>query len=58
MALNLPNGNRFSRAQGMPTNQDDDHAKYLSQKARVSASAGNGWCDPFARNCTTKWYKG
>jgi len=25
----------FSRAQGLPTNQDDDHAKYLSQKARV-----------------------
>ena len=25
----------FSRAQGLPTNQDDDHVKYLSQKARV-----------------------
>jgi hypothetical protein len=23
----------------LPTDQDDDHAKYLSQKARVSASA-------------------
>jgi len=30
-----PNGNRFSRAQGALTNQDDNHAKYLSQKARV-----------------------
>jgi hypothetical protein len=35
-----PNGNGISRAQGMPTNQNDDHAKHLSQKARVSASAG------------------
>jgi hypothetical protein len=30
-----PNGSVFSRAQGLLTNQDDDHAKYLSQKARV-----------------------
>jgi len=30
-----PNGSVFSRAQGLPTNQDDDHAKYHSQKARV-----------------------
>jgi len=34
------NGHRFSRAQGRPTNQDDNHAKYLSQKARVF---GVGW---------------
>ena len=33
------NGRRISRAQRMPTDQDDNHAKYLSQKARVSASA-------------------
>jgi len=31
----LPNGSGLSRAQGLPPNQDDDHAKYLSQKARV-----------------------
>jgi hypothetical protein len=30
-----PNALRVSRAQGLPTDQDDDHAKYLSQKARV-----------------------
>jgi hypothetical protein len=30
-----PNGSVFSRAQGLLTNQDDDHAKYHSQKARV-----------------------
>jgi hypothetical protein len=35
-----PNGKRVSRAQGLPTNQNDDHAKYLSQKARVF---GVGW---------------
>jgi hypothetical protein len=35
-----PNGNSISRAQGLPTDQDDDHVKYLSQKARVF---GVGW---------------
>jgi hypothetical protein len=35
-----PNGSVFSRAQGLPTDQDDNHAKYLSQKARVF---GVGW---------------
>jgi hypothetical protein len=35
----LHNGNGVSRAQALPTNQNDDQAKYLSQKARVSASA-------------------
>ena len=34
------NGRRVSRAQGLLANCDDDHAKYLSQKVRVSASAG------------------
>lgn len=29
----------ISRAQRIPTNQDDDHAKYPSPKARVSTLA-------------------
>jgi hypothetical protein len=36
------NGNRFSRVQGLLTNQDENPAKHLSQKARMSASAGSG----------------
>ncbi len=36
------NGHGVSRAHRLPTNQDDDHAKHLSQKARVSASADAG----------------
>ncbi len=35
-----PNGKRVSRAQGTPTNQDDDHAKRLSL---TSARVGVGW---------------
>jgi hypothetical protein len=34
------NGKRVSCAQRLPPNCDDDHAKYLSQKARVF---GVGW---------------
>jgi len=37
--MQTPNGRRVSRAQGLLANCDDDHAKYLSQKVRVSASA-------------------
>jgi hypothetical protein len=46
------NGNGVSRAQGLPTNQDDDHVKYHSQKARVF---GVGW-NPLVRPVRSKLY--
>jgi type II secretory pathway component PulM len=42
-----PNALRVSRAQGMLTNRDDDHAQNLSQKARV----GVGWMRRLNARC-------